>query len=338
MQVKNFVGIDVSKNTLDISIVDLQGKQIHYECISNNGKSIKTSLTTIMKLHQLCYSDVLFCMEYTGIYNVPMINWLQKQSAHICMESANQIIKSQGLVRGKNDKVDSLRIALYAFNNRHKIKVWQAPREVIKKISILLSQRNRFIKAKKQLSIAVNEQELFLDKTTIKSIKKHNATPLKALDQAILSIEKDLMEIIQSDPKLMRIYEIVTSVDGVGMVTALNLITTTNEFLSINEAKKYACYSGVAPFEHSSGISVRGRTRVSHMANKKVKTMLHMAALAAIQMKGDIKEFYNRKVNEGKNKMCVINAVRNKIIQRVFACVKQDRLFEKNYHFCLVNP
>ena len=136
----------------------------------------------------------------------------------------------------------------------------------------------------------------------------------------------------------MRIYKIVTSVDGVGMVTALNLITTTNEFLSINEAKKYACYSGIAPFEHSSGISIRGRTRVSHMANKKVKTMLHMAALAAIQMKGDIKEFYNRKVNEGKNKMCVINAVRNKIIQRVFACVKQDRLFEKNYHFCLVNP
>ena len=115
------------------------------------------------------------------------------------------------------------------------------------------------------------------------------------------------------------------------MITAVNLITTTNEFLSITEAKKYACYSGVAPFEHSSGSSVRGKTKVSHMANKKTKTLLHLAALSAIQVKGEIKEYYKRKVEQGKNKMSVLNAVRNKIIQRVFACVKKDRFFEKNY-------
>ena len=74
------------------------------------------------------------------------------------------------------------------------------------------------------------------------------------------------------------------------------------------------------------------------MANKKVKTILHMAAISAIQVKGDLMDYYNRKIKEGKHKMSVINAVRNKIIQRVFACVKQDRLFEKNYNFSLFNP
>jgi len=338
MQIKKFIGIDVSKKTLDITIVDSQGKQIYYERIANDSKSIKICFMSFMKNLNLNYNESVFCMEYTGIYNLPLVKWLKKQSALIWMESGTQISKSQGLVRGKNDKVDSSRIALYAFSNRHNIKLWKAPREIIEKLSVLLSLRNRFIKAKKQLSVTIEEQKLYLDKNTIKTLKKLNADPVNELMKSIQKVEKEIIELIKTDERIFRIYKIATSVDGIGMITAVNLITTTNEFLSITEAKKYACYSGVAPFEHSSGSSVRGKTKVSHMANKKTKTLLHLAALSAIQVKGEIKEYYKRKVEQGKNKMSVLNAVRNKIIQRVFACVKQDRFFEKNYQFNLVKP
>jgi poly(3-hydroxyalkanoate) synthetase len=67
------------------------------------------------------------------------------------------------------------------------------------------------------------------------------------------------------------------------------------------------------------------------MANKNIKTLLHMAALVAIQMKGEMREYYNRKVSEGKNKMSVLNAIRNNLILRIFACVNQNREYEKNY-------
>jgi len=338
MQIKKFIGIDVSKKTLDITILDSQGKQIYYERIANDSKSIKNCFVSFMKNFSLNYDESVFCMEYTGIYNLPLVKWLKKQSALIWMESGTQISKSQGLVRGKNDKVDSSRIALYAFSNRHNIKLWKAPREIIEKLSILLSLRNRFIKAKKQLSVTIEEQKLYLDKNTIKTLKKLNADPVNELMKSIQKVEKEILELIKTDERILKIYKIATSVDGVGMITAVNLITTTNEFLSITEAKKYACYSGVAPFEHSSGSSVRGKTKVSHMANKKTKTLLHLAALSAIQVKGEIKEYYKRKVEQGKNKMSVLNAVRNKIIQRVFACIKQDRFFEKNYQFNLVKP
>jgi len=327
MQIKKFIGIDVSKKTLDITIVDSQGKQIYYERIANDSKSIKICFMSFMKNLNLNYNESVFCMEYTGIYNLPLVKWLKKQSALIWMESGTQISKSQGLVRGKNDKVDSSRIALYAFSNRHNIKLWKAPREIIEKLSVLLSLRNRFIKAKKQLSVTIEEQKLYLDKNTIKTLKKLNADPVNELMKSIQKVEKEIIELIKTDERIFRIYKIATSVDGIGMITAVNLITTTNEFLSITEAKKYACYSGVAPFEHSSGSSVRGKTKVSHMANKKTKTLLHLAALSAIQVKGEIKEYYKRKVEQGKNKMSVLNAVRNKIIQRVFACVKQDRFW-----------
>ena len=338
MQIKNFIGIDVSKKTLDITILDSQGKQIYYEKIGNDNKSIKSRFTAIMRSFGIIFTEVVFCLEYTGIYNLPVLNWLQNQTANIWLESGSQIKKSQGLARGKNDKTDSGRIAFYAFSNRHAIKIWRAPREVISKIAILLSQRNRLLKAKKQLIVPLEEQKIFLKSDCIKALKKHNSALVKALVLSIAAIEKEILEIIKADENLFKIYKIATSVDGVGMVTAAYMITTTNEFLSINEAKKYACYSGVAPFEHSSGSSIRGKTRVSHMANKKVKTILHMAALAAIQTKGDIMEFYNKKIKEGKNKMSVLNAVRNKIIHRVFACVRQNRMFQKNYTISLPNP
>ncbi|SEP01487.1 Transposase IS116/IS110/IS902 family protein, partial [Mucilaginibacter gossypiicola] len=106
---------------------------------------------------------------------------------------------------------------------------------------------------------------------------------------------------------------------------------TTNEFKDINDPKKFACYSGVAPFTDESGRVVK-KARVSHMANKKVKTLLHLAAIVAIQHNSDLKRFYERKVEQQKkNKMSVINAVRNKLILRIFACVNQNRPYEKNY-------
>lgn len=335
MQIKNFIGIDISKNTLDMSLLDLQGKQLHYQQIGNSPKEIKSCLSGLLKQFKLNNEETVFCMEYTGVYNLPLINHLKSLKALIWMESGTQISKSMGLVRGKNDRVDSLRIAHYALSNRYKMNLWNPPRDIISRIAALLTQRNRFIKAKKQLCVPVEEQKGFLDKAVLKSIIEHNKKPIAALVSSINSLEKQLMELVKKDQNLTRLYKIVTSVNGVGMITALNLLTTTNEFLSITEAKKFACYSGVAPFMHSSGTSVRGRTRVSHMANKKMKTLLHMAALAAIQVKGEIKDYYERKVSQGKSKMSTLNAVRNKIIHRVFACVKQNKIFSKNLQICL---
>ena len=67
------------------------------------------------------------------------------------------------------------------------------------------------------------------------------------------------------------------------------------------------------------------------MANKNIKTLLHMAALSSVRMQGDIQDYYKRKVSEGKNKMSVLNAIRNKLVLRIFACVNQNREYEKIY-------
>src|SRR5690606_32546247 len=116
-----------------------------------------------------------------------------------------------------------------------------------------------------------------------------------------------------------------------GQVTAWYLIIITGEFQRITNPKSFACHSGVAPFEHSSGTSIKGRTKVSKLANMRMKTLLHLAALSAVRCNEELKHYYLRKVEEGKNKMSVLNAVRNKLITRAYACIKQQRRFDENF-------
>ena len=152
-----------------------------------------------------------------------------------------------------------------------------------------------------------------------------------ALKKDLAKVEAKIKKVVDADERLKELFGLITSVDGIGAITAVNMITATNEFKNFKDPSKFVCYVGVAPFEYRSGSSVRGRTRVSHQANKKMKTLLHMAALSVIVGNGEMKKYYLRKVAEGMNKMKAINAIRRKLIDRIFACVRDSRIYEKNY-------
>ena len=171
----------------------------------------------------------------------------------------------------------------------------------------------------------------FLDKSVQKEIKNCCESSLKALEKDLKKVERKLDEVIRSDEELDRLFNLVTSVEGIGPVTAREIIMTTNEFKTFTNPKKYACYAGVVPFPYRSGSSIRGRNKVSHVANKSVKTLLHMSALSSIRNCQEMKKYYERKTQEGKHVMSVINAVRNKLVLRVFAVVKKNQKYEKNY-------
>ena len=98
----------------------------------------------------------------------------------------------------------------------------------------------------------------------------------------------------------------------------------TRNFTTFETPNHLACYAGVAPFPNESGTSIK-RARTSSLANQKLKKLLHLAAMAAIRSKGEISDYYLRKVKEGKNKMLVINNIRNKLIKRMFAVLKSNK-------------
>lgn len=330
MEFTYFIGTDVSKNELDFAVMCGKTLLFHQE-IANTEQAIALFIKGLDKLPAFDLGNAVFCMEHTGIYNNHLLVYLHKKKANIWLESAIQIKRSSGNIRGKNDKVDAIRIADYAYTKRDKVRLWAPKREVIQQLANLTAVRTRLIEAKKMLKTPLQEQDSFSTKRVARQGAAICSHALKAIDADLERADKAIDELIAKDNELKRLFGLVTSVSGIGKVTAAQILITTNEFKDIDNPKQYACYAGVAPFIKESGI-FKGKGRVSHMANKKVKTLLHMSAIVAIQYNQDLKQYYDRKVNEQKkNKMSVINAVRNKLILRIFACVNHNSPYQNNY-------
>lgn len=329
MQFDYFIGVDVSKATLDFALVKA-GQVLFHQQVSNDKTGIAQFLRDLRKLTNAPLKHCLFCMEHTGIYNNPLLKALHQASAFVWIERAAHIQESMGLSRGKTDQVDAKRIALFAYKNREEVRLWTPPRAVIAQLDRLTAQRARLVKVIKMLQTPLTDSADFLDKADRKSQQQSCAASLKALKADLKSVDQAIVSLAEQDPELKRLFERVTSVTGVSRTTAAEIIVTTNEFKSITDAKKFACYAGVVPFERSSG-QRKGRPQVSHLANKKVKSLLHLGAMSAIQHCAQLKAYYTRKVAEGKNRMLVLNNVRNKLVLRIFACVREDRNYDKNF-------
>jgi len=319
---KFFVGVDISKLTLDIALLAGKKQPLSFK-IANSEKSILEFLKAIKVEYRIKNRDVIFCAEHMGIYSTFLLNVLVKKNISVYLESPLQIKRSLGLQRGKNDKVDAIRIAQYAEKHFNILRLWQPPRACVEELRILFATRRKLIKVKKMLINPEKINSYYLTPAKKKLNESYYLESQNSVMRDIDRIEKAMIKIIKSDDRLNALMEIVTSVPRIGQIIGIQFITYTNEFLDITTAKKFASFCGVAPFEYRSGTSVSGRTKVSHLGNKEVKAMLHMASMGFPNMPNSfLGKYYIRKVAEGKNKMSVLNAIRNKLIHRVYACVK----------------
>lgn len=335
METLYFLGIDMSKKTFQAALT-LDGINLFELAVENSSKGIKLYFQGLKERFKFSTHQLIVCLEYTGIYSHPVVDYLVKNGIKVCLEPALQIKQSQGMTRGKSDQVDARRIALYAYKNRQELRFWKPQRGSIQKLKALLVLRERLVKMKHQIETPINETQEYIEESIRRIVIKNCQNTISALIKDIAKVEKEIQLLVEEDAPLNEQFQLAVSVPGIGKITALNVIVSTGEFQRISEAKKFACYAGIAPFEHTSGSSLRGKTRVSKMANMTLKKLLHLAAMSAIQCCQELKAFYQRKVAEGKNKMSVINAVRNKLISRIFSCIKNKRMYQKNYQHTLV--
>lgn len=332
----HFIGVDISKDTLDIAIVSPTNALLHEQRIANKKTAIVAFFKQLgRKVPGFSLTTARCCMEHTGLYNRPLLEAVQVLSLPAWVEHAPHLNASTGLSRGKTDQVDARRIAAYAARFVDRVRLWTAPRPVLAELDRLSARRARLVKGQKMLQTPLTSSETFFSATEQRAEERGCAASLKALAADLAAVDQAIQTLIVDDDDLARHYERITSVPGVGPVTAVEILLTTNEFRTSTDPRQYACYAGVVPFERSSG-QRKGRPGVSHRANKRVKTLLHLAALSAVRYCQQTKAYYERKVAEGKNKMLVLNNVRNKLVHRIFACVLNDRNYDKNYAPALV--
>lgn len=253
MQFDYFIGVDVSKATLDFAVVKTNQILFHRQ-VSNDTKGITQFLKELRQQTKATMGQCLFCMEHTGIYNNPLLKALHQLSTNIWVERAVHIQESMGLTRGKTDQVDAKPvrrrgIALFAYKNRDEARLWTPPRAVITQLDRLTARRARLVKVIKQLQTPLTDLKGFIDKAERRTEQLACATSLKALKADLKATDKAIFDLAQADPELKRLFERVTSIIGINQTTAAEIIVSTNEFKAITDPKKFACYAGVVPFD-----------------------------------------------------------------------------------------
>jgi transposase len=325
-----FVGIDISKSNIDLCV--RSGGVIVQELkLDNTTQVLKKFFEELLENHHA--DSILICCEYTGHYVYPLCLVCDDLGLSLCLENPSQIKNSLGFVRGKNDKVDARRIADYAIRFQDKLRLYSLSENNIATLKILLSERDLHLTHKSTYQSQLTDQKGFMSDADCANNSERLHELIKNLDNAIAIIDKQIEDLINDDDVLSNQHKKLCSIDGIGPKTAIVMIVETNGFKDFDNGRSFCCYAGVAPFEHRSGSSVRSRSRVSQKANKRIKSLLHMCAVSIATRKkdGEFREYYLRKIAEGKNKMSVLNAIRAKLVLRMFAVIRDDREYDRNY-------
>ncbi|HEY4965672.1 MAG TPA: transposase [Puia sp.] len=321
---KQFIGIDVSKLTFDVCIY---GSTAHRK-FANDQSGFQLFFQWIRKLSAPESMDnVLICFEHTGMYSLTLALYLEESQCVFAMISPLEIKRSLGIVRGKNDKVDARRIAEYAYEKREKITPTKLPSKAILQLHPLLTLRDRLARTRAGYVATRTEQKRFLVKQDLPDLFDVYNDLIACLTKQIKQLEKAIKDIIRKDDDIRNTFQLITAIKGVGFLVGTYLIVYTHNFTKFENWRKFACYAGVAPFDHTSGTSIRGKTQVSNLANKQMKKMLHLAALSASHTDIEMIAYYTRRVNDGKSKMCALNIIRNKLLARVFAVAKRGTAY-----------
>ena len=195
-----FIGIDVSKETLDFALIVKNVVLFHLQ-VTNDKSGIELFIKQVRK-HDRAFSfrNSLFCMEHTGIYNNPLLDYLHQKQANVWLEQATQIKASMGVSREKNDKIDSQKIGLYAYKNREDIKLWTPKRPVIVQLDRLTALRDRLVKTLKVLKTPLSDAKNLVDKKMLNSETALCKSSIYALKEDLKAVDKKIKQLIDNDP------------------------------------------------------------------------------------------------------------------------------------------
>jgi len=325
-----WIGIDVSKAKLDVALMDERGTVLEERKVPNTDQGLTGLLKRWCDAYGAKKTDCLVCLEPTGHYSNQSLRTLVKLEYPTWLAHPRDIQKSIGLQRGKSDKVDARRIADYARRFGDKAVLFTVKDLELERVRHLITRRRQLVKERKRYKVQLKDRNPCLGDMR-EEFDQFDKQQITALNKAIKQVEAAIEQELRKDPETAHTYALVRSVPGVGLVLAAYLMVKTSAFTRFPTARALACQAGVVPFEHTSGTSVKGKPRVSHHADKPLKTLLHMAVIGMIRKPCDLQAYYKRKVADGKPKMVVINAMRNKMVHRICAVVSRGEPYRLEY-------
>lgn len=326
--------------------IDMASEQFTATVLSDNGQSRMTreSMSNSMEGFQLFHQwlqsqnikadNSIICTEATGVYGEALVYYLIAQNFHVAVESPLKVKRAFYPHGHKNDRVDSIQIAEYAYRFFDRLRLWHPVTDTVERLKQSLTAREHLVKQSVAIQNAIKAyQRHVIQDSSVLAIHEKNLAQVK---EHISEIDKHISQLIHQDPSLRQLSHWIVSLCGVGSLLAAYLLVITNGFQNITNHKQLAAYIGICPYEFKSGKSIRRQSHCRPFGHAYTKKLLHLASLSIATHNQDFKKYYLRKVQEGKSKMLVLNNIANKILKISFALVREQQPFIKGYKS--VNP
>lgn len=312
---KETFGVDISKDVFDV-----HGSIVGHNRFKNDGKGFKSFLKILPR-------DSIVVMEATGYYHYRLAQFLYQNNVAVAVVnplSVKRFIQMK-LAKVKTDKSDAKAICEYGLAND--VPPYNALTDVQAECLQLFRLMDSYLKKRTATKNKLHGEETLgiPSKFVHRSLKRD----LKHLDREIAGIDARLLELVKKEQQYQ--LTLLQTVPGIGTKTALFLIVVTDGFAKFETAAQLCSYVGITPTIRESGSSVRGRSRISKVGNKKLRNLLFLCAFNACKHNKACREVYERIVNKGKSKKLALIAVANKLLKQCFAIANSGLPYDEQH-------
>lgn len=330
---KQCVGIDVSKDSLEVCFSQIDTQQTVIvkatKKFANRVGGWKALEAWIKRLGKTEIS-LWVVMEATGVYYEGLAYYLKSQAYQVAVLLPN---KSKSYLQSLNikTKTDAVEArALAQMGLERKMKAWRGFSGIMLQIKRLSREREavqeHIVAASNQLHAHKHEHEA--DKKTLQRAQQH----LKFLQKQVTEIDHHIGQTLQQDPELKAKVDNVCTIKGVGLLTAVTVISETNGFDLIENKAQLVSYAGYDVVERQSGTSIKGKTRISKKGNAHIRRALHYPALSAARYEPKLKDLYQRVVERNpKAKMVALVAIQRKLLVLIYTLYKNNTAYDPTY-------
>lgn len=323
-------GIDVSKSTLDIAFYDGHAiEKNHHRKVSNDTSGFESMFKWMTSGFSIADTgSIRICFESTGVYSRALQHFLEQKGVTYYVVGGDVIHNytipqnEYGLRYIKTDKADAIKIAIYCHINHQFLSPSHLPSPSLQQLRRLVSERRSYIKCKHGFSL--RQSEAFPEESDATLSRQDRSVIL--LEDSIKEVDGDILKVINRDEALLKSYQLLLSIPGIGPVLASDTIAYTENFTKVTDPRKYCAFIGLMSYEQSSGTS-KGKPKrkvIRHSA----KMDLGAACNANISHDPDIRAIYDRMLAQGKPKGVIYNRIKCFMVRRMFAVIRRGTPFE----------
>lgn len=308
-------GVDISKDVFDVMCPNG-----HHHQFGNAPKGFKQYL-------KLLGEEDLVVMEATGYYHYSLAQFLYDSGIKVSVVNPLSVkrFRQMKLAKIKTDKSDAGVIRDYGRVNE--VPLYDGRGALQAESLQLLALMDIYLKQRTQIKNKLHgEKVLGIPSRTVHSSLVRS---LKSLDRELEALQSRLLALVKKTRQ--RQLTNLKSIPGLGDRTVALLIVLTEGFTKFENAGQLCNYAGITPTIRRSGSSVRGKSRISKVGNRKLRNLLFLCAFSACKHNKGCREIYERITAKGKSKKLALIAVSNKLLKQAFAIAKSGLPYDENH-------